>query len=409
MVTIQDIRAKFPVLETKVYDKPLVYLDNAATAQKPLEVIELISRMNGGVNANVHRAMYRMADEATTLYEAARDRVRTFIHAPGRENVIFTSGTTASVNLVASCFGAKYLKEGDVVIISEDAHHSNLVPWQLACERAGASVRVLPVRENGEWELKALFDILDYRVKLIAVSHISNVLGIINPVEELIKMAHGYEIPVLVDGAQGIVHTPVDVQAMDCDFYVFSGHKIYGATGTGVLYGKTKFLEEMPPYMGGGDMVDTVTFEKTTYAALPLKYEAGTPNFIGAASLKPALDFAEQVRSGAVGKAVYREEKQIIEYMKEALGGIEGLTVFGRGEHKIPLFSFSVEGCNPGDLAQILDKMGVAVRSGMMCAEPLMRRFGVTSMVRASFAPYNTLEEAQYFMTSLKRAIGMLR
>lgn len=409
MVTIQEIRAQFPVLETKVYDKPLVYLDNAATAQKPLEVIDLISRMNGGVNANVHRAMYRMADEATVLYEAARDRVREFIRAPGRENVIFTSGTTASVNLVASCFGAKYLREGDVVIVGEDAHHSNLVPWQLACERAGAFVRVLPVKESGEWDLHGLSGMLDSRVKLMAVSHISNVLGIVNPVEELIGTAHGKGIPVLVDGAQGIVHTPVDVQAMDCDFYVFSGHKIYAATGTGVLYGKTEFLEQMPPYMGGGDMVDTVTFEKTTYAPLPLKYEAGTPNFIGAASLKPALDFAEQVRSGAAGEAVYREEQQIMEYMKEALGSIDGLTVFGRGEHKIPLFSFSVQGCNSGDLAQIMDKMGVAVRSGMMCAEPLMRRFGVTSMVRASFAPYNTLAEAQYFMTALKRAVGMLR
>ncbi len=409
MNSIEDIRALFPALKQKVYDKQLVYLDNAATAQKPEEVIGLINRMNGGINANVHRAMYRLADEATDLYEGARERVREFINAPGRENIIFTSGTTASVNLVASCFCGKFLKEGDVVIITEDAHHSNIVPWQFACEKVGASVRVLPVKDNGEWELKAIFDIMDYRVKFIAASHISNVLGIINPVEELIKIAHGYNVPVLVDGAQGIVHSAVDVRAMDCDFYVFSAHKIYGATGSGVLYGKTEWLEQMPPYMGGGDMVDTVTFQKTTYAPLPLKYEAGTPNFIGAASLKPALDFAGRVRSGAAGKIVYREESNIINYMREALRKIDGLTLYGDAEHKIPLFSFSIAGCNPGDLAQIMDKMGIAVRSGMMCAEPLMTRFGVTGMLRASFAPYNTLDEAQYFMISLKKAVSMLR
>lgn len=409
MNSIQDIRAQFPALGQKMYDKPLVYLDNAATSQKPAEVIDLITRMNAGINANVHRAMYKLADEATALYEDAREKVRAFINAPGRENVIFTSGTTASVNLVASCFCGKFLKEGDVVILTEDAHHSNIVPWQLACEKAKAYIRVLPVKDNGEWETKALFDLIDDRVKFIAASHISNVLGIINPVEELINIAHGFRIPVLIDGAQGIVHTPVDVQAMDCDFYVFSAHKIYGATGTGVLYGKTKLLEEMPPYMGGGDMVDTVTFQKTTYAPLPLKYEAGTPNFVGAASLAPALEFAGRVRSGAMGWAVYKEENDIITYMREALKTIDGLTVYGNAGHKVPLFSFSVEGCNPGDLAQIMDKMGVAVRSGMMCAEPVMARFGVTSMLRASFAPYNTLDEAQYFITALKKAISMVR
>lgn len=409
MNSIQDIRAQFPALGQKMYDKPLVYLDNAATSQKPLEVIDLITRMNSGINANVHRAMYKLADEATVLYEDAREKVRAFINAPARENVIFTSGTTAAINLVASCFCEKFLKQGDVVILTEDAHHSNIVPWQLACEKAKAYIRVLPVKDNGEWETKALFDLIDDRVKFIAASHISNVLGIINPVEELIKIAHGFEIPVLVDGAQGIVHTPVDVQAMDCDFYVFSAHKIYGATGAGVLYGKTKLLEEMPPYMGGGDMVDTVTFQQTTYAPLPLKYEAGTPNFVGAASLAPALEFAGRVRSGAIGRAVYKEENDIITYMREALKTVDGLTVYGNAGHKIPLFSFSVKGCNPGDLAQILDKMGVAVRSGMMCAEPVMARFGVTSMLRASFAPYNTLDEAQYFITALKKAVSMLR
>ncbi|MEG0891041.1 MAG: SufS family cysteine desulfurase [Bacteroidales bacterium] len=409
MQTIDDIRRLFPALEQKMYGKPLVYLDNAATSQKPIEVIDLLNKMNSGINANVHRAMYKLADEATILYETAREQVKDFINAPNRSNIIYTSGTTASINLVANCFCQKYLKEGDIIIVTEDSHHSNIVPWQLACKRAGASLRVLPVNDNGEWELKALFDIIDYRVKLIAAPHISNVLGIVNPIEELIKIAHGYKIPVLIDGAQGIVHKKVDVIALDCDFYAFSAHKIYGATGVGILYGKTKWLNDMPPYMGGGDMVDTVTFPKTTYAPLPLKYEAGTPNFIGAASLKPALDFASAVRIGEIGEIVYKEEKNIINYMQGALKEITGLTVYGNSEQKIPLFSFNVNGCNAGDLAQIMDKMGVAVRSGLMCAEPIMTRFGVTSMVRASFAPYNTVTEAEYFIASLKRAIAMLK
>lgn len=409
MRTIEDIRRLFPALNQQMYGKPLVYLDNAATSQKPVEVIELLNRMNSGINANVHRAMYKLADEATILYEAARERVKEFINAPDRANIIYTSGTTAAINLVADCFCRKYLKEGDVIIVTEDSHHSNIVPWQLACERAGAFVRVLPVKDNGEWELKALFDIIDYRVKLIAAPHISNVMGILNPIEELIKIAHGYQIPVLIDGAQGILHTKVDVQTLDCDFYAFSAHKIYGATGVGILYGKTKWLEEMPPYMGGGDMVDTVTFEKTTYAPLPLKYEAGTPNFIGASSLKPALDFAYAIRQGEIGNMLYSEEQNIISYLRNELNAIAGLKIYGESEHKIPLFSFNVEGCHAGDLAQIMDKMGIAVRSGLMCAEPIMTRFGVTSMVRVSFAPYNTLAEAEYFITSLKRAVSMLK
>lgn len=409
MNTIEDIRGLFPALEQKMYGKSLVYLDNAATSQKPAEVIDLINRMNSGVNANVHRAMYYLADETTVLYEAARDRVKEFINAPDRDNIIYTSGTTAAINLVADCFCRRFLKAGDVVIVTEDSHHSNIVPWQFACEKAGAFLRVLPVKDNGEWEVKALFDLIDDRVKMIAAPHISNVLGIVNPVEELIKLAHGYEIPVLIDGAQGIVHERVDVQALDCDFYAFSAHKIYGATGVGVLYGKTKWLEQMPPYMGGGDMVGTVTFEKTTYASLPLKYEAGTPNFIGAASLRPALDFAAAIRDGEIGKIVYKEEQSIIDYMNRELSAIAGVIRYGVADRKIPLFSFNVHGCHASDLAQIMDKMGVAVRTGLMCAEPLMTRFGVTSMVRASFAPYNTLAEAEYFIQSLKRAVAMLK
>ena len=409
MNAIQDIRDRVPALAQTVYGKPLVYLDNAATAQKPVEVIELLNRMNSATNANVHRAMYRLSDEATNLYEGARERVREFINAPARENVIFTSGATASINLVASSFCAKYLKEGDSVIVTEDSHHSNIVPWQLACEKAGASLKVLPIDENGVWSAQDIIPLLDERVKIVAATHISNVLGIINPVKELIEIAHRYGVPVLVDGAQGIVHSPVDVQELDCDFYAFSAHKIYGETGSGILYGKEHWLEEMPPYMGGGDMVGTVTFAKTTYAPLPLKFEAGTPNFIGSAALKPALDFAWEISQGECGKAVKESECKIIAYMKEALAEIDGAVLYGESQNRIPLFSFNVEGCHPGDIAQILDKMGIAVRTGMLCAEPLMAHFGVTSMVRASFAPYNTLQEAEYFISGLKRAVAMLR
>ncbi len=409
MNTIQDIRDRVPALAQSVYGKPLVYLDNAATSQKPVEVIELLNRMNSGINANVHRAMYRLSDLATNLYEGARERVREFVNAPARENIIFTSGATAAINMVASSFCSRYLKAGDSVIVSQDSHHSNIVPWQLACERAGASLKVLPVDDNGVWRMDLLDSLLDERVRIVAVAHISNVLGIINPIEEVIAKAHALDIPVLVDGAQGIVHAKVDVQALDCDFYAFSAHKIYGETGSGILYGKEALLEAMPPYMGGGDMVGTVTFEKTTYAPLPLKFEAGTPNFIGSAALKPALDFAFELHSGELGRLVEESEKSIISFMKKALAEIDGAILYGDAENKIPLFSFNIEGCHPGDIAQLLDKMGIAVRTGLMCAEPLMSRFGVTSMVRASFAPYNTLDEAEYFVKSLKRAVGMLR
>ena len=416
MNSIEEIRGQFPALQQLVYGKPLVYLDNGATSQKPLCVIDLVDRMHKGANANVHRAMHKLSDDATALYEGAREKVREFVNAPGRENIIFTSGTTASINLVASSFCRKFLKEGDEVIVSGDSHHSNIVPWQLACEAAGAVVRPIPVKENGELDMEAYKEMLSGRVKIVAVEHISNVLGIINPIKEVIDAAHVLGIPVLVDGAQGIVHAKVDVQELDCDFYVFSGHKIYAATGSGVLYGKKELLEAMPPYMGGGDMVDTVTFGKTTYAPLPLKFEAGTPNFIAQASLKPALEFAQSLREGEIAKVVEAEEKKIIAYLKEELQKIEGCRIygdvdgaFGEPGSKIPLFSFNIEGCFPSDLAQLLDKMGVAVRTGLMCCEPLMARFGVTSMVRVSFLPYNTLGEAEYFIASLQRAARMLR
>lgn len=424
MKSIEDIRGNFPALQQNVWGKPLVYLDNGATSQKPQCVIDLVDKMHCGANANVHRAMHKLSDEATALYEGAREKVREFINAPARENVIFTSGTTASINLVASSFCRKFLREGDKVMISGDSHHSNIVPWQMACEMAGASIVVIPVKDNGELDMEEFHRLLDEKVKIVAVEHISNVLGLVNPVKEMIEAAHNKGAAVLVDGAQGIVHCKVDVQELDCDFYVFSGHKIYATTGSGVVYGKKELLEAMPPYMGGGDMVDTVTFEKTTYAPLPLKFEAGTPNFIAQASLAPALEFAQGLREGEIAKVIEAEEKKIIAYLKEELLKIEGCTVYGLGwmqqegaaepqwgtpGSKIPLFSFNIEGCFPSDLAQLLDKMGVAVRTGLMCCEPLMTRFGVTSMVRVSFLPYNTLQEAEHFIASLHRAVRMLR
>ena len=424
MKSIEDIRGNFPALQQSVWGKPLVYLDNGATSQKPQCVIDLVDKMHCGSNANVHRAMHKLSDEATALYEGAREKVREFINAPARENVIFTSGTTASINLVASSFCRKFLKEGDKVMISGDSHHSNIVPWQMACEMAGASIVVIPVKDNGELDMEEFHRLLDDKVKIVAVEHISNVLGLVNPVKEIIEAAHSKGAAVLVDGAQGIVHCKVDVQELDCDFYVFSGHKIYATTGSGAVYGKKELLEAMPPYMGGGDMVDTVTFEKTTYAPLPLKFEAGTPNFIAQASLAPALEFAQSLREGEIAQVIEAEERKIIAYLKDELQKIEGCTVYGLGwmqqegaaepqwgapGSKIPLFSFNIEGCFPSDLAQLLDKMGVAVRTGLMCCEPLMARFGVTSMVRVSFLPYNTLQEAEHFVASLHRAVRMLR
>ena len=408
MANINEIRNLFPVLSRKVYGKDLVYLDNAATSQRPQSVIDMWNKISTESNANIHRAVHRLADEATTAYEEARDAVKDFINASSREEIIFTSGTTASINLVAYCFGEAFIGEGDEVVVTEAEHHSNIVPWQMMCKRRGAVLRVLPVDEYGHLRLEMLDELLSERTKIMAVTHISNVLGIINPIKEIVSRCHSRSIPVLVDGAQGIVHCEVDVQDIDCDFYAFSGHKLYAATGTGVLYGKKKWLDQMPPLMGGGEMVGTVTFENTTYAPLPMKFEAGTQNFASTATLKPAIEFAKILRD----KELLKISDSITEYISEELRSMGNVRVFGvpRGteEDKIPLFSFVVEGVHHEDLALILDKMGIAVRSGEMCAEPLMNRMGVTGMLRASFAPYNTQEEAEYFVKCLKRAVGML-
>ncbi len=401
---INDIRKLFPALEQSVNSKKLVYLDNGATAQKPQQVTDLVNLMNSGINGNIHRAVHELSSKTTELYENSREEVRLFLNAAHREEIIFTSGTTAAINLVAASFGDKFLKRGDAVLISEAEHHSNIVPWQLICEKKGALLKVLPVDDCGHWRMDMLDALLDENVKIVSVSHVSNVLGLINPVEELISMAHSRGIPVMVDGAQSVVHLNIDVQKMDCDFFVFSGHKLYGPTGTGVLYGKRELLEEMPPWMGGGDMVETVTFEKTTYAPLPLKFEAGTPNFIGAAALARAVMFVNSLDK----EFTQKQEHAVVNFMVEELSKIEGLKLYGTQGDRISLFSFTIDGVHPADLAMIMDKMGIALRSGQMCAEPLMRRYGVEAMLRASFAVYNTLEEAEYFITSLKRAIKML-
>jgi len=409
METIDQIRADFPALQRKVYGKQLIYFDNAATSQKPLSVLTMQEMMSGEVNANIHRAVHKLSAEATDFYEKGREAVRSFINAPSRENIIFTSGATASLNLVASSFVYKHLGKGDKVLISEAEHHSNIVSWQLACERVGASLAVLPVDDRGEISLDKLEQMLNKNVKIVAITHISNVLGVINPIKEVVTIAHAKGIPVVVDGAQGVVHCAVDVQDLDCDCYAFSGHKIYAPTGTGILYGKKNFLEDLPPYMGGGDMVDTVTFEKTTYAELPLKFEAGTPNFAAAACYAPALEYAAQLR---LNTEVQENERKQVAYLKRELDMIDGVRIYGMPEDlnkKIPLFSITVEGVHPTDLAQLLDTMGIAVRSGLMCAEPLIRKYSDNGMLRASLAPYNTMEEAEKFITGVKKGISILK
>ena len=407
-MNVHEIRSMFPALSRKVYGKDLVYLDNAATSQRVQTVLDEWNRISAESNANIHRAVHRLADEATQAYEAARDAVKDFLNAAGREEIVFTSGTTAAVNLVAFCYGEAFVNEGDEVVVTEAEHHSNIVPWQLMCKRKGAVLKVLPVDEYGHLKVELLDEILTDKTKILAVTHISNVLGIINPVKDIIEKCHSKGVPVLVDGAQGAVHCRVDVQDLDCDFYVFSGHKLYAATGTGVLYGKKKWLDAMPPYMGGGEMVGTVTFAETTYAPLPMKYEAGTQNFASTATLKQAIEFINLLNDNEL----VRYNDKIRDYLLDYFQKDERIRLFGvpRGtsQEKIPLFSFVVDGVHHGDLALILDKMGIAVRSGQMCAEPVMDRFGVTGMLRVSVAPYNTMEEAEYFVKCLNRAIDML-
>lgn len=405
---VEYIRSMFPTLSRKVYGKDLVYFDNAATSQRVCTVIDEWNRMSTESNANIHRAVHRLSDEATQAYEQTRSAVRSFLNAKETREIIFTSGTTEAVNLVAFSFGEAFVSAGDEVIVTEAEHHSNIVPWQLMCRRKGAVLKVLPVDDSGHLILDRLDDLITERTRILAVTHISNVLGIINPVKDIIRICHSKGVPVLVDGAQGAVHCKVDVQDLDCDFYVFSGHKLYAATGTGVLYGKASLLEQMPPYMGGGEMVGTVTFGETTFAPLPMKFEAGTRNISSVPTLIKAIDFINLLNDNELIK--YNEE--VKDYLFRTLTSDERIRLYGvprgTGEDKIPLFSFTVKGVHHEDLALILDKMGIAVRSGQMCAEPLMDRFGVTGMLRISLAPYNTMQEAEYFVECLDKAINML-
>ena len=408
MISVNEIRQMFPLLSRQIYGKQLIYFDNAATSQRPQSVLDLWNRLSTQSNANIHRGIHRLSEEATAEYENTRDYVRQFLNAQYREEIVFTSGTTAAINLVAFSFGEAFVGEGDEVIVSEVEHHSDIVPWQMMCQRKKAVLKVLKVDDSGHLMVDSLNSLITERTKIVAVTQISNVLGIVNPIDRIVEICHSKGVPVLVDGAQGIVHHGMDVTKTDCDFYAFSGHKIYAATGVGVLYGKKKWLDKMPPYMGGGEMISTVKFSGTTYAPLPEKFEAGTQNFTGVPTLRPAIEMALMMRDESLTK--YCDE--VKEYLMEELLKDERITLYGvpsSMEEKIPLFSISVKGAHHEDLALILDKMGIAARSGQMCAEPCMDRFGVTGMLRLSLAPYNTMEEAEYFIKSLDKAVKMLQ
>ena len=407
-MNVRNIRKQFPILSTKVYGKDLVYFDNAATSQRPASVIDKWNRLTSEFNANIHRGVHRLAEVATDEYETTRDAVRDFLNAESREEIVFTSGTTASINLVAFSFGEAFVKEGDEIIVSEAEHHSNIVPWQMLCMRKNAVLKVLRIDDNGHFNLDELKSLITEHTRIVAVTQISNVLGIVNPVEEIVRICHERNVPVLIDGAQGVVHGGIDVRKVDCDFYAFSGHKMYAATGVGVLYGKKQWLDAMPPYMGGGEMIARVRFSGTTYADTPEKFEAGTQNFASVPTLKPAIEMVRMMQD----EELQSELENVKEYLYGKLTENENITLYGVPHgtlSKIPLFSFSVKDVHHEDLALILDKMGIASRSGQMCAEPVMDRFGVTGMLRISLAPYNTMEEAEYFIKSLDKAISMLR
>lgn len=404
----EELRKEFPILSRKVNGRDLVYFDNAATSQRPRSVIEEWNRLTSYSNANIHRAVHTMAEECTEAYEQARDAVRAYINAASREEIVFTSGATASINLVAYTFGERFVSEGDEIIVAECEHHSDMVPWYMLCRRKNAKLVKLPVDDNGRLDTEILKSMIGERTRLVAVAHVSNVLGIVNPVEEIVRIAHSKNVPVLVDGAQGIVHCEVDVRKLDCDFYAFSGHKMYAATGTGVLYGKRRWLEQLPPFMGGGEMIASVSFKDVKFADIPMRYEAGTQNFASSATLKQACDLLNLLKD----RELNQNFEQICLSMQNCLKNFDGLKIYGNaevGSDRAPLWSFTVEGVHHEDLAILLDKMGVAVRSGQMCAEPLMERFGVSGMLRVSLAPYNTIDEVEYFGQALDRAVGMLR
>jgi len=397
------VRREFPILSTTAHGRPLVYLDSAATSHKPRAVIEAVRSVYEETNANIHRGVYQLSEEATRRYEGARERVRAFINAGEAAEVIFTRGTTESLNLVAQTYGRKHVGEGDEVLVSEMEHHSNIVPWQLLCEEKGARLRVIPMNDAGELVLDDLDALLTDRTRIVAVGHMSNALGTINPVREIIEKAHARGIPVAVDGAQAVAHVPVDVRSLDADFYAFSGHKVYGPTGIGVLYAKREHLEAMPPYQGGGDMILTVSFEKTTYNEIPAKFEAGTPNISGAIGLAAALDYMHSV--GMTPITLYNA--MLLEYAKEKLGEIDELRVIGTARRKASVMSFVIDGVHPHDIGTVLDREGIAVRTGHHCAQPVMAHFGIPATTRASFTFYNTRDEIDTLVRGLRGVIEM--
>ncbi len=401
---IKGIRAQFPILSRKVKGKNLVYLDNAATAQKPLAVIDALVHYYSHYNANIHRGLHTLADEATTAYEASRTAVKDFVGASSPDEIIFTKGTTDSINLVAHSWGKSFLQEGDEIIITSLEHHANIVPWQMIAAEKKAILRVIPIDDNGILDMEAFKAMLGPKTKFVSVIHVSNALGIINPVEEIIRLAHAQHAVVLVDGAQSSVHLDIDVQTLGCDFYVFSGHKIYGPTGVGVLYGRRDLLESMPPYQGGGEMIKEVRFEYTTYNELPFKFEAGTPNIADVIALKAGIDFINSIGKPAIRK----HEEMLLEYATAQLKDISGLRIIGDVKNKVSVISFIIDGVHPQDLAILLDNQGVAVRTGHHCTQPLMHRLGIVGTTRASFAAYNTIEEIDVLVEALNKSLKML-
>lgn len=398
------IRNCFPILEQEVKGKPLIYFDNAASSQKPQVVIDAIKDYYEMYNANIHRGIHTLAEKATAAFEATRDAVQRFIHAGFREEIIFTKGTTESINLVAYTWGRKNIHAGDEIIISTMEHHSNIVPWQILCEEKNAILKIIPINDAGELDLTAYKNLLSSKTKLVSIVHVSNALGTINPVEKMIELAHDAGAIVLVDGAQSAVHLDINVMDMNCDFFAFSMHKIFGPTGVGILYGKKKLLEEMPPFQGGGEMIKEVRFEKTTYAALPYKFEAGTPNIADVVACKTALDFINEIGK----KNIHELELELLDYATNLLEQIEGLRIIGKARNKVSVISFFIENIHPQDIGILLDNAGVAVRTGHHCTQPLMDRFGIPGTIRASFSVYNTKEEIDVFVAALKKAIKML-
>ena len=405
MLDIESIRKEFPILAREVHGKPLVYFDNGATTQKPQCVLDRIMRSYMLENSNIHRGVHYLSGVATEAHEAARQRVADFIGASSKDEILFTRGTTESVNLVARTLADQICHKGDEIVVTTMEHHSNIVPWQMACERTGAVLRVAPINEHGELILSEFEALLSERTKIVSVAHVSNVLGTVNPVAEIIRIAHKYGAKVLIDGAQAIAHIPVNVVELDADFYAFSGHKVYAPNGIGVLYGKREILDAMPPFMGGGEMIETVRFEKTTYNKLPYKYEAGTPDYVGSCALATALDYIS-----AIGmKEIAEYEHELLAYATEKIKEIEGIRIIGEAKEKSGVLSFVVDGVHPYDIGMMLDKLGIAIRTGHHCAEPLVDWFGIPGTARASFAFYNTKAEIDYFISSLKRVLMILR